>query len=291
MRGQLPDVPLHRRVVRHRDVLGLHDALLGVVDREGERALRDAHVHRGVAQREALHHAHPEPGARVAEPGVPRHAHAGEGHRGAEGRAHAQRVPLAVGGDAGGVRGHQHLQHGLAHVGAALERAPDHVVRGAQGHRAEVLHPVHHVGVAVLADRRLHQEGAGEAHRGLAAPAPEELAVAHDLGEVAALLGLGAERVDEAHDRGVHVHGHRGVGAAPGDGADHADVGRHVEAEAAVSGGNARAQKAVPGEHAPANRSGWRPPRRTRPRAGRCARASSARPGRGRLSGPRCTRA
>ena len=251
MRGQLPDMPLHRGVVGDRDVLGLHDALLGVVDGEGERALRDARVHRGVAQREALHHAHPESGARIAERGVLRHAHAGEGHRGAEGRAHAQRVPLAVGGDTGSLRGQQHQRQRLGHVGAALERAPDHVVRGAQRHRAEVLHPVHHVGVAVLADGRLHQEGAGEAHRGLAAPAPEELAVAHDLAEVAALLGLRAERVDEAHDRGVHMHGHRGVGAAPREGADHADIGRHVQAEAAVGGGNARAQKAVPSEHAP----------------------------------------
>ena len=251
MRGELADVPLHRGIVGHRDVLGLHDALPGVVDGEGERALRDAEVHRGVAQREHLHRAHPERGPRIAEPRVLRHAHPGERYRGAEGRAHAQRVPLAIGGDAGGVRGHQHLEQGLAHVGAALERAPDQVVRGAQGHRAEVLHPVDHVGVAVLADHRLDQEAAGQTHRGLAAPAPEEPAVAHDLAEVAALLRLGAERVDEAHDGGVHVQGHGSVGAAAGDGADHPDVGRHVQPEAAVRGGNARAQKAIASEHAP----------------------------------------
>src|SRR5713101_7797102 len=35
VRGELADVSLHRGVVGHRDVLRLHDPLLGVVDREG----------------------------------------------------------------------------------------------------------------------------------------------------------------------------------------------------------------------------------------------------------------
>src|SRR5207245_2829927 len=79
-------------------------------------------------------------------------------------------------GYAASVRGHERLEEGLAHVGLAVERAPDHVVGRAERHRAEVLQAVDHPVVAGPPDRGLHEEGAREAHRGLAAPAPEELA-------------------------------------------------------------------------------------------------------------------
>jgi hypothetical protein len=81
---------------------------------------------------------------------------------------------------------------------------------------------------------------------------PEELAVARDQLVVAALLGLGAEGVDEAHDRGVHVDGHGGAGAAAGDGADHGDVRRHVEPAPAVGPGDRGAEDALAPEVAPA---------------------------------------
>src|SRR5262249_6117743 len=75
---------------------------------------------------------------------------------------------------------------------------------------------------------------AREAHRGLAAPAPEHLAALDHLRVVASLLPLGAEGVDEAHDGGMHVERHGRARAAAGHDADDADVGRHVEAHAPV---------------------------------------------------------
>jgi hypothetical protein len=72
------------------------------------------------------------------------------------------------------------------------------------------------------------------------------------LAEVAPLLGVRGERVDEAHDRRVHVHGHGGAGTAPCDGADDGDIGRHVEPEAAVGLGDGRGQEAVALQLAPA---------------------------------------
>src|SRR5581483_3640988 len=130
--------------------------------------------------------------------------------------------------------------------------APHHVVGGAEGHGAEVLHAVDDEAGAVGADHRLHVERAREAHGGLAAPGAEQLAVPHDLGVEAALLRLRGEGVDEAHHGGMHVHGHGGAGAAACERADHGHVGRHVEAEAAVRGRYGGREQAVAPEVAPA---------------------------------------
>src|SRR5439155_11792218 len=140
----------------------------------------------------------------------------------------------------------------LRHVGAAVERAPDHVVRGAEGHGAEVLDAIDHEASAVVADHRLHEQGARQAHRGLAAPAAEELAVAHDLVEVAPLLRRAADRIDESHDRRVHVDGHRGAGTAAGDRANDRDVRRHVEPETALALGDRAGEEPLAPEVAPA---------------------------------------
>src|SRR5207247_450578 len=70
--------------------------------------------------------------------------------------------------------------------------------------------------------------------RGLAAPAPEERAATDDVVEVATPLFVGAEGRDEPEHGRVHVERHRRARAPPGDGADHGDVGRHIELETAV---------------------------------------------------------
>src|SRR5262249_54499332 len=101
--GQAPDVALYGRILGDRDVLGLDDTLLRVVDREVERRLGDAEVDRGVAEPEALDHTDLDGRPRPAERGLARDVHAGEGYRGAVGAAHAEGVPLAVGGDPVGV--------------------------------------------------------------------------------------------------------------------------------------------------------------------------------------------
>ena len=244
-RLEIADLALHGRIVGHRDVLGLDHPLLHVVGRELEGRLRDAHVDGGVAQGESLHHSHARGRAWLAQGGVLRNANAGQGDGRAEGRAHAQGVPLAVRGDAGALRGYHGEEEGVRHVAAAVEGAPDHVVGSAEGHGAEVLDPVDYPAVVRGADHRLHGEGAREADRGLTAPAAEHLAALDHLGIVPALLRVRGEGVDEAHDRRVHVQRHGGARAPPGDDPDDGDVGRHVEPHAAVGGGDRAGEEAL----------------------------------------------
>src|SRR5438552_2091890 len=149
------------------DIVGPHDTLARVFDGEGQRRLGDPHIDRRVAEPEALDHADLDRRAGPAERRVVGDAHALEGHGGAERGAHAERVPLAVGHEAGRLRGHERLEQGFAHVGLTVARAPDHVVGGAERHRAEVLHAIDHPVVTVPSDRGLHDAGAREAHRAL----------------------------------------------------------------------------------------------------------------------------
>src|SRR5207249_46854 len=65
------------------------------------------------------------------------------------------------------------------------------------------------------------------------------------------LLG-GPDRVDESHDRRVHVEGHRGAGAAVGDRPNDRDVRGHVEPEPAVRLRDGAGQEARAPEVAPA---------------------------------------
>src|SRR5213593_4577782 len=72
--GQLADVALDGRIHRDGDVLRSHDALPGVVHREGQRRLGDAEIDRRVTERKALDDAAPAGSAGIAEHSVARYA-------------------------------------------------------------------------------------------------------------------------------------------------------------------------------------------------------------------------
>ena len=94
---------------------------------------------------------------------------------------------------------------------------------------------------------------------------------------VAALLRLRAEGVDEAHDRRVHVQRHGRAGAAAGDDADDADIGRHVEPHAPVARRAPRRRGSPRAGDPTSSRQGSCPRGRTWRRAARSSRASAHR--------------
>src|SRR5205085_339203 len=101
-------------------------------------------------------------------------------------------------------------------------------------HGAEMLDAVYQEAARGFGQRRFNQEGPGEAYRRLATPTADELAVLDHLGEIAFMLLPGPKRRHEARGRRVHVQGHRGRGAAPGDPFDDVRVGEGIDLQAAV---------------------------------------------------------
>src|SRR5262249_25628023 len=105
---------------------------------------------------------------------------------------------------------------------------------------------------SIAANHRFHQQRPREADGGLAPPASKELAMPHHLVEVSPLLCDRSERVDEPHDRRMHMDRHRRVRAAARQRPNDRGVRRHIEREPAVLDRNGSSEKTLQPEIAPA---------------------------------------
>src|SRR2546421_287248 len=241
-RADLGDRALHERMVGHGLGGGLEGLRLRVLEHVVERRLADAEVHGGVAEGEARE-VDAQQAARRAHDVRLRHE-AVVADRVADGAAHARRVPDALDLHAR-VRARDHRRdHALRRARRPLHDAGDEVVVGGVADRAELLDDGHAPAAVGMPEDGVEHELVAERLLRLAGDGRDQPAALDDLGEPAPLLRLGAERVDEAGDRAVHVEGQRGRRAAARHLAQRVRVGDGLGADAAVGAGDGERQQA-----------------------------------------------
>ena len=112
------------------------------------------------------------------------------------------------------------------------------------GHGAKMFFPVNKV-AAISACYLGTSKSCAAPGLGFAPPTAKELAILHYFGKIQRFLLIVSQRVDEAHNGGVHMHGHRCAGASGGQFFDHHAVAQHVQFQSAVLLGDSPGQQTV----------------------------------------------